>query len=556
MADLSSSLFLQALGWATLNSFWQFALLWCCFQLIKHYTSINSNSRYLLAVYSMFIGFGWFAFTFSYFYFNEQALQNSFSVIPINGSASLLPIILSSASIAYLSLLFIPSYKILRNWRFIQKIKKHGLDKAPFRYRIFVQKISAHLGIRKPVKVYLSQLVKSPVTIGFLKPIILIPVAALNNLNVQQVEAVLLHELSHIRRHDYLLNLLLTLVHVFLYFNPFVKLFIRRIEMERENCCDEMVLQFEYDKLSYATALLELEKQSRTPELAMAAANKNHLLSRIEKIVGIQKKKTFNKVNFAGAFATLFLLFIINSMIITSKNKNISPINYFSEPSAFFSSDKVEDVKLEEKVTNPAKQTLVAKTKTPVINAPVAVDEDLIVDYMVTEEPVLAPAFRHVAYTSADEAEASLSLEQKKQVTKTVENTKQVLEHKWKEVERSIGEVMTKEERERAKLEYLAELSKVNWEQLEQNLKTNYEQIDWLKLNNVITEALTTVKIDSLHLNYSMVLKELTKAENQCKVNKLAIPDASTEQIQKAKVEIQLQLDQLNKLRERKIIKL
>ncbi|HEY0732045.1 MAG TPA: M56 family metallopeptidase, partial [Chitinophagaceae bacterium] len=339
MADVSSSLFLQALGWATLNSFWQFALLWCCFQLLKHYITLNSNTRYLLSVYSIFIGFAWFVFTFFYFFLNEKALDSTFSLLPFSGSANLLPVILTSASIAYLSLLLIPFYKVLRNWRFIRHIKSQGLEKAPYKYRLFVQKISAHLGIRKSVKVYLSRIVKSPVTIGFLKPVILIPVAALNNLNVQQVEAVLLHELSHIKRHDYLLNLLLTLVHVFLYFNPFVKLFIRKIELERENCCDEMVLQFEYDKLSYATALLELEKQSRIPQLAMAAANKNYLLNRIEKIVGIKKKKSFNKINFAGAFATLFLLFIINSMIITSKQKNISPINYFSEPYSFFSSD-------------------------------------------------------------------------------------------------------------------------------------------------------------------------------------------------------------------------
>ena len=70
----------------------------------------------------------------------------------------------------------------------------------------------------------------SPVTIGFLKPIILLPVAALNSLTPQQVEAVLLHELSHIRRYDYLINLVITLVHTLFYFNPFIKKFVSAIE--------------------------------------------------------------------------------------------------------------------------------------------------------------------------------------------------------------------------------------------------------------------------------------------------------------------------------------
>lgn len=556
MADVSSSLFLQALGWATLNSFWQFALLWCCFQLLKHYITLNSNTRYLLSVYSIFIGFAWFVFTFFYFFLNENALDNTFSLLPFSGSASLLPVILTSASIAYLSLLLVPFYKVLRNWRLIQHIKKQGLEKAPYRYRLFVQKISAHLGIRKSVKVYLSRLVKSPVTIGFLKPVILIPVAALNNLNVQQVEAVLLHELSHIKRHDYLLNLLLTLVHVFLYFNPFVKLFIRKIEMERENCCDEMVLQFEYDKLSYASALLELEKQSRTPELAMAAANKNYLLNRIEKIVGIKKKKSFNKINFAGAFATLFLLFIINSMIITSKQKNISPINYFSEPYSFFSSDSDNNSEEIKELNNRVAPEVAFKPKTKQPVASVEIKPEIIIDNIQDLNEEAAPGFMHVAFTSADEAEAKLNKEQKEQVIKTVENTKHVLENQWKEVERSIGEVMTEEEKMKAKAEYMAELQKVNWQQLEKNLKTNYEQIDWMKLNLVMSEALATVKIDSLQMNYSLILKELDKAEVECKVNELAIPDASAEQIQKAKIQIRKQMEQLQKLRERKVIKL
>ena len=93
-----------------------------------------------------------------------------------------------------------------------------------------------------------------------------------------------------------------------------------------------MVLQFEYDKISYATALLELEKSSQsTPLLAMGAADKKHLLNRIEKIVGIYKKPVFNTTHFAATFAVLFLLFINNAVVITKKQKpENSPFNYLT----------------------------------------------------------------------------------------------------------------------------------------------------------------------------------------------------------------------------------
>jgi beta-lactamase regulating signal transducer with metallopeptidase domain len=129
-------------------------------------------------------------------------------------------------------------------------------------------------------------MVKSPLTIGYLKPLILLPLASINNLTVQQVEAVLLHELSHIKRFDYLVNILVSIIHTLLYFNPFARLLIRVVQEERENCCDQMVLQFGYDRVGYASALLSLEKTSlQSHSFVLGAAGRRNLLSRIEKIV-------------------------------------------------------------------------------------------------------------------------------------------------------------------------------------------------------------------------------------------------------------------------------
>ncbi|RYD90543.1 MAG: M56 family metallopeptidase, partial [Sphingobacteriales bacterium] len=314
----SQSIFLQALGWATLNSFWQMGLLWCLFQLTCHFGRLNSNQKYLQAVSSLGLGAAWFAWTFYSFYSTGESAF-AFLDEPLGGG-KYLPVVLTAASVTYLLLLIVPAFNVYRNWRYLQAIRQRGLSKAPVKLRMFVDKIAGHIGVRKSVRVYLSSLVTSPVTVGYLKPIILVPVAALNNLTAFQLEAVLLHELSHIRRYDYLVNLFVTALNVVLYYNPFVRLFTRAVEAERENCCDELVLQFEYDKVAYATALLELEKSNhRSAALAMGATKGNNLLHRIERIVGIRRKQRLNVQHLMGAFAALMLLFTLNSLVIATR---------------------------------------------------------------------------------------------------------------------------------------------------------------------------------------------------------------------------------------------
>ncbi len=557
MADPNSSVFLQSLGWATLNSFWQMALLWCFFLVTNHFLKLSSNKKYWFSVYSIGIGFAWFVYTFIIYFLNE-ANQGSILSLSFSQSVQFLPVVLTSASIAYLCLIIVPAYKIVQNWRFLQLIKNKGLEKAPYYHRLFVQKIGNHLGVHRKVKIYISQLVKSPVTVGYLKQIILLPVDALNNLTIQQVEAILLHELSHIKRYDYLVNLFLTIIHVILYFNPFVKLFLKKAELERENCCDEMVLQFEYDKISYATALLQLEKSSQsTPVLAMGAADKKHLLNRIEKIVGVYKKPAFNTTHFAASLGTLFLLFMINAVIITGKQKlKNSPLDYLSAPYSFFVNDDVERpiepvkinmTKAVARVVSPHSKNIVQKTnkisESSYFYSPA---------FSSLEAP--APEMLHVAF---DEIDASLSTEEKQEVCKTIEKTKKVLKTQWKEVEKSIADVMTADEKVIAKQEYLTELEKVDWEKMEQNLKAGYEQIDWEKVNTTLNQALTTAKLDSLQKNYSQVLAQITKTNSSTtKPCELAIPDASVQQVQKAKIEVQLKLDQIKKLRIKKTVSL
>jgi hypothetical protein len=113
----------------------------------------------------------------------------------------------------------------------------------------------------------------------------------MSNLTPQQVEALILHELAHIRRQDYLLNLWIAALEVLFFFNPFSKLLIRSIQKEREHRCDDLVLQFRYDPHTYVSALLALARGIQgNPSLVLAATGSNNrlLLQRVRRILRLR----------------------------------------------------------------------------------------------------------------------------------------------------------------------------------------------------------------------------------------------------------------------------
>jgi len=564
MANWSQSHFLQSLGWATLNSFWQMALLWCIYLAINSIFQISSDKKYKLAVGAILSGFVWFGLTFIY-YFNSSSVSSiAFFNQTINESNSILNVFLISASVAYLSLLIFPSYRLFKNWEFVQRIKKHGLRKADLNYRLFVNKISAQLGITKKVFVYISELVTSPVTVGYLKPIVLLPVAALSNLSTQQVEAILLHELSHIRRYDYLVNFLVSIITTFLYFNPFVKQFTRAIEEERENCCDQLVLQYGYDKVGYASALLTLEKLSVTRHtLALGAAGKNYLLNRIEKIVGMEQKKGFKKSQFAGLLAAPFCIVVFNSiLIIKDKSQNTAlyasidfanPLNLLNEeglkPDYSVPTNRKAGAKFW--VTTKASTTKKG-TAIPAMKNGDAQDA----------EPVLQTS-NMIINVAQDDIEASLTNEQKEKVKSTVDATKKVMaDLQWKQAETVIADVLTEKEKAVAKQQYITELNKtVDWKKVEKNMKARYETIDWENVDNKMSNALAAIQLDSLQKTYSVVLTQLnkltTEVREKTEINVCPLPDQSIETIQKTKQELSSRVNTIKALRStKKVVRL
>src|SRR5215510_8361274 len=197
------------------------------------------------------------------------------------------------------------SLRLAGGWFYTQRLKSYGTRPLEEGWEQTLRRLCDRLRAPCPARILESALVKVPMVIGWLRPVILLPASALTGLTSQQMEAIIAHELAHIRRHDYLINLLQSVVETLLFYHPAVWWVSRRIRQEREHCCDDLAVAVCGDALTYARALLEMEKlRAAGPQLAMAA-NGGLLMNRIRRLVGAQPKHA-NRFN--GLFAGVITL--------------------------------------------------------------------------------------------------------------------------------------------------------------------------------------------------------------------------------------------------------
>jgi bla regulator protein blaR1 len=482
--------------------------------------------------------------------------------------SSTLPI----ASLLYLILLVFPLLQFVRNYRYVKVIRKYGLSKASVEWRMFVKKVAAQMGIKKPVHIWVSELVTSPVTIGYIKPVILVPLAAVNQLSTQQLEAVLLHELAHIRRFDYLLNLILKFIQSVLYFNPFVKAFVKIVEREREKSCDEMVMQFQYDPYGYASALLELEKVNHLPKtLAVAAGGKkNDLLHRVEWIMGVNKQPVFSFNKLAAVLAGLLCLIVFNALLILSKpvtkinNGIAATTGSLSSPFYLFMDDdkKTDAVNAAETAVTILNhiEPYVKQIAASIDEKEAAIIEKELEGLGEKIEHVIANPFAVAATHFATPEAPELKNYQEEQVKEAIDASKRVLQEKeWEEVEKNIAEVFTQQQKEALKAEYLKKINKVDWKKWENELRLAYDKVNWEKVNAQLANAVTNIRIDSLQHVYNKAMMNLSLVERQLSRDSLAgIPDSdiTLEVIEQKKEEVSKALNQLRGIKAKKIVRL
>ncbi len=153
------------------------------------------------------------------------------------------------------------------------------------RWQEALKRLARELRISRPVMLLESYLTEAPVTLGYFAPVILVPAGVLAGFPAAQMEAILLHELAHIRRHDYLVNVLQRAVEALLFYHPAVWWFSHVMRVERENCCDDAVVSIHGNAHAYASALAALEQTRWGGKEPALAATGGSLVKRIRRLL-------------------------------------------------------------------------------------------------------------------------------------------------------------------------------------------------------------------------------------------------------------------------------
>ncbi len=211
---------------------------------------------------------------------------------------------------AWILILSIKSIKMGLDIWYAYRIRWHRTFQASLYWRNRLVDLAVQMKVNQAVQLLESALVPGPAAVGFFKPLILIPVGLLNNLPAEQVEAILLHELAHIRRSDYLVNFIQCLLENIFFFNPGLLWVSNLIRQERENCCDDLAIAAMKNKTIYVNALVAFQAYKlHGAKYAMAfAGQKAPLLDRVKRIINHHNYKTLSIMEKISLLATVLLI--------------------------------------------------------------------------------------------------------------------------------------------------------------------------------------------------------------------------------------------------------
>jgi bla regulator protein blaR1 len=221
--------------------------------------------------------------------------DHSFKTPPINPVKVAINFLDANTNIIFIiwMLFFImKSLKMVSGLLYIQRIRNYKVHGVAEEFKHKIEVFSIQIGIRRTVRLMQSELVKVPVAVGWLKPMILLPMGIILQLPAEQLDSILWHELAHIRRRDYLANILQGLVETVFFFNPGLLWLSSLIRAEREACCDDMVLSRTNRKANYLEALLAFGYENNSHgALAMSTGGGNQLRNRLKRLINQENKR-------------------------------------------------------------------------------------------------------------------------------------------------------------------------------------------------------------------------------------------------------------------------
>lgn len=328
----------QAIGWALLHLLWQATIVAGILAAVLALMPRQSaNARYIVACGALALLFAMFVATAVRAYDPavlpisatgtspaetiELSLRQLPALLAETAATSLRDRAIAAVSSArtalpaivaiWLAGVALLSARLLVSWVRARNLVRHGAHPATPEWQRVAARLSAALGLRRVVTLLESAAVEVPSVIGSLRPIILLPASALTGLTPEQIEMVLAHELAHIRRHDFLVNLLQAVVETLMFFHPAVWWMSSRVRIERENCCDDLAVAVCGNPVQYARALTRLEELRAAALPVVVAANGGSLLARIRRIASGRAEATTASSRWAAAVAMLAILIML-----------------------------------------------------------------------------------------------------------------------------------------------------------------------------------------------------------------------------------------------------
>ncbi len=314
--------FIQHIPEAMFHSLGFMAILFLIFECIQRCFKMKAQQKYWLSFSFYCIAFIDFAIQL----FNSASIINSYTFIQIDQNRStqwmtLIGFIYVFVLFGYFIFL---GYKVFK----LQQLKASAAYNIDEESSHILQVQLEQIRTNRNIKIGYSNQIIGPITFGFIEPVILLPFSLLNQMSSDEMKYILLHELAHIVRNDYVINLFVEIGNIFLCFNPFSYYFIKTIRTNREKACDEWVVKKTETPLLYSKALYQLAKHgfNHPNKLSLSAVeNETELLDRVKNINGIKTENKFSAYSIhkivLAVFLTLFV-FIKFSLVEYKTNLN------------------------------------------------------------------------------------------------------------------------------------------------------------------------------------------------------------------------------------------
>ena len=288
----------EALGWALVHSLWQ-GVIAAVFLLMFR----TARARYVAGCVALAAILCCFAFTF-WTLLPEEGIAGGAKELTIPDKASTGALAAPDGTmlrigdlLAWLTPLWFTGVVLFQlraaaGWMAARRLRLRGVCDAPEHWRSTLKELAARMRVSRPVQLLESSLAEVPVLVGYLRPVILVPAGLLSSMPPEHIELILLHELAHVRRHDYLVNLLQTLTEGLFFYHPAVWWISGVVRAEREHCCDDLAVDVSSSAgaYEYALALTALEQSrwgsaDQLNKAAGVAATGGILMTRIHRLL-------------------------------------------------------------------------------------------------------------------------------------------------------------------------------------------------------------------------------------------------------------------------------